>query len=185
MRGTLRVLRPDGILFDILADDGPEAAQHFHLGIAHDVGIERVGWLHRDETEQLQQVILNHVPQGAGFFIITGPRPDAFRFADGNLDVVDIFVVPDRLENAVGEPDDHEVLDGLFAQIMIDPENLRLVEDLAGDFIDLLRGSQITSDRLFDDDPGIGRRQLAGGVARPDLANPSQTEAKELGGILR
>ncbi len=164
MRSSLRILRPDGVLFDILADDGPEAAQHFHLGIAHHVGIERVGRFHRDEAEQLQEVILNHVPQGAGLFIIAGPGPDAFRFADGNLDMVDIFVVPDRLEDAVGEPDDHEVLDGLFAQIVVDAENLRFVEDLAGDFVDLLRRSEVSTDGLFNDDPGVGRR--AGGRGR-------------------
>ncbi len=108
--------------------DGPEAAEDFHLGVAHHVGIERVGRFHRDQTEQLKHMVLYHVAQAPRLLRSSWPGPDAFRFAHRDLHMVDILVVPDRLEDAVGEPHDHEILDRLFAQIMIDAENLRFVE---------------------------------------------------------
>jgi hypothetical protein len=43
--------------------------------------------------------------------------------------VVHEVAVPDRLEDAVGEPKGEDVLDRLLAQIMIDAEDLGLIED--------------------------------------------------------
>jgi hypothetical protein len=100
---------------------------------------------------------LDHVTQRAGFFIVARPGSDSFRLTHGNLDVVDVFVVPDGLENAVGEAHDHEILDRFLAQIMIDAKNLRFVEDPSRHRVDRLRRGQIAPDRLFDDDPCVGR----------------------------
>ena len=54
---------------------------------------------------------------------------DAERLGDGDLHVVDPAGVPQRLEEGVGEPGDEEVLDALLAEVVVDPEDLRLVED--------------------------------------------------------
>jgi len=42
--------------------------------------------------------------------------------------VVDVFLVPERLEDAVGEAEDQQVLDGLLAEIMVDAIRLALRE---------------------------------------------------------
>ena len=47
----------------------------------------------------------------------------------GDLDVVDVVAVPDRLEQPVGEAEREHVLDGLLAQVVVDAEDLVLVED--------------------------------------------------------
>ena len=73
-------------------------------------------------------MVLHHVAQGAGFFVVAGSGADAFRFAHSDLHVIDVLVVPNRLEDAVGEPDDHQILNGFFPQIVIDAEDLRFVE---------------------------------------------------------
>ena len=130
-------------------------------------------------------MVLHHVAQRAGFFVVAGSGPDAFRFAHRDLHMIDVFVVPDRLEDAVGEPDDHQILNRLFAQIVIDPEDLRFIEDAARDFVDGLRGGQITPDRFFDDNAGIGRMGLRLSCQSGTWSSPSQTEVKELGGMLR
>ena len=127
-------------------------------------------------------MVLNHVAQRAGFLVIGGPGADAFCFADRDLDVVDVLVIPNRLEDAVGESNHHEVLDGLFAQIVVDPEDLRLVEDASGHGVDLLRGGKIAADGFFDDDPGI-RPVPTNGEFR--ISSPSQTAVNELGGMLK
>ena len=142
---------------DILIGDGPEAAEDFHLRVAHHIRIERIGGLHRDQAEQLQHVVLYHVAQGTGFFVVAGPGSDAFRFAHRDLHVIDVLVVPNRLEDAVGKPDDHQILNGFFPQIVIDAEDLRFVEHAPRHAVDGLGGGQIAADRFLDDDAGVGR----------------------------
>ena len=97
-------------------------------------------------------MILDHIPQSAGFFIIRGSRSHAFGFADGDLNMVDVFMIPDRLEDAVGKTYDHKILNRLFAKIMIDSENLRFVEDSARHFVDGFCRGQVAPNRFFDYD---------------------------------
>jgi len=40
------------------------------------------------------------------------------------LHVADVVAVPDRLEQAVGEAEGQDVVDRLFAQEVVDPEDL-------------------------------------------------------------
>ena len=108
-------------------------------------------------------MVLNHVAQRARFLIVAGSRSHAFRLTDGNLDVIDILMVPDRFENTVGKPDHHKILNRLFPEIVIDPENLRFIEHLAGHFIDLLGRGQVAPHRFFDDDSRVGRGGGRGG----------------------
>ena len=51
---------------------------------------------------------------------------DADRLGHGDLHVVDVIAVPQRLEDAVGEPEHHDVLDRLLAEIMVDAIDLAL-----------------------------------------------------------
>jgi hypothetical protein len=67
-------------------------------------------------------VVLHHVAQGAGLFVITAAAAfHAEVFRAGDLDVADVFAVPERFENRVGETQDHEVLRGLLAEVVVDP----------------------------------------------------------------
>ena len=159
MRHPLSVLGTDSDVLNIPIGDRPETAENFHLRVAHHIRIERVGGLHCDQAEQLQHVILHHVAQGPGFFVVAGPGPDAFRFTHRDLHMIDVLVVPNRLEDAVGEPDDHEILNGFLPQIVIDAEDLRFVEHASRHTVDGLRGGQIAADRFLDDDAGIGGMQ--------------------------
>ena len=49
-------------------------------------------------------MVLEHVSQNPGFLVVPGAAPDNRLFRRGNLDVVDIIAVPDRLKNRVGKP---------------------------------------------------------------------------------
>src|SRR3954454_2201990 len=64
-------------------------------------------------------MVWHHVAQSARCIIELAPALDVHRFRHGNLDMVDEMPVPDRLEQAVGEPKDHDVLDRLLAEIMV------------------------------------------------------------------
>ena len=63
--------------------------------------------------------------------VVAGARADADVLGRGDLDVVDVVAVPDRLEHVVREPERHHVLDGLLAQVVVDAEDLALAEDAA------------------------------------------------------
>ena len=104
--------------------------EHFELLVADDVRIERVGRLHADEREQLQQMVLHHVAQRARRLVVSRPGADAFFFRHGNLHVVDLLLVEQRLEDAVREAQDQDVLNGLFSEVVIDPVYLALGEYL-------------------------------------------------------
>jgi hypothetical protein len=96
-------------------------------------------------------VVLDDVAQGSGF-LVEGPAAfDAEGFGGGDLDVVDVVAVPDRLEDAVGEAEDEDVLDGLFAEVVVDAEDLALGEDGVDLAIEFLGGFEVVAEGLFDD----------------------------------
>ncbi len=107
------------------------------LLVADDVGVERAGRFHADQRHQLQDVVLHHVAQRAGALVVSGPRADAFGLGDGDLHVVDVLLIEQRLEDAVREAQDQDVLDGFLAEIVIDAIDLPLVE----------RGGELVVDR--------------------------------------
>ena len=74
--------------------------------------------------------------------------------------MIDIFVVPDRLKNAVGKPQDHDVLDRFLAQIMVDPEDLGLVKDLSDDRINLPGRLKVSPDGLLHNDSAEWGRRI-------------------------
>ena len=74
-----------------------------------------------------------------------------------DLDVLDVVAVPDRLEDRVPEPQHQDVLDGLFAEVVIDSIDLRLVEVAADQIVELARRLEVAAERLLDDH-AAGRR---------------------------
>ena len=81
-------------------------------------------------ADQLQDVIRHHVAQSARLIVIAAALFDADRFRDGDLHVIDVAAIPDRLENTVGETKHQDVLDGFFAEVMIDAVDLLFADDL-------------------------------------------------------
>ena len=102
--------------------------QRIHLAVPDTLGRECDRRLHRDQRQQLHQVVLDHVAQCAGTFVVRGTALDTDRLRRRDLHVIDVPPVPDRLEHAVRETEHHQVLDGLLPEVVIDPEDLFLVE---------------------------------------------------------
>ncbi|MNP03877.1 hypothetical protein D3C76_957750 [compost metagenome] len=98
-------------------------------------------------------MIGHHVPQGAGVFVETATGFDADGFGGGDLHVVDVMVVPERFEQAVGEPADQDVLHGLLAQIVIDAIDLLFRHDLEQAGVQGLGGLQVGTEGFFDHHP--------------------------------
>ena len=127
--------------------------QDLDLLVAQRIGLERGGRLHRHEAHELQQVVLQHVADGAGLLVERAAVLDADRLGHRDLHVVDVAPVPERLEDAVAEAEDQQVPDRLLAEVVVDAVDLRLAEDLADLAVELLRRVEVVAERLLDDDP--------------------------------
>ncbi len=137
----------------VLAGDRAQRPQHLDLLVAHRVRIEIGRRLHGHQAQQLQHMVLHHVAQGAVIVVIAPAALHPHRLADGDLHVLDGDLVPQRLEQGVGEAQGQEVLDRLLAQIVVDAEDLALAESAAEGVVDHLAGGQVAADRLFHDHP--------------------------------
>ena len=129
---------------------GPGGGEHLLL-LGPQLGrLEGGGLLHGGQRQQLEQVILDDVPRGPDAVVVAGPATDADVFGHGDLHMIDVVVVPHRLEQLVGEPQRHHVLHGFLAQIVIDAEHRRGREHARDDPVQLLGTGQIVTERLLD-----------------------------------
>ena len=147
------VLATDDVLADLVRRHLADRPDHLDLLVAEGVGIERRRRLHRHEAHQLEQVVLEEVAAGARLLVERAAVLDPDRLGDGDLDMVDVAAVPDRLEDPVAEPEDEEVADRLLAEVVIDPIDLRLAEDLADLAVEPDRRLEVVAEGLLDDDP--------------------------------
>ncbi len=115
------------------------------LLVAHGVGVEGHRRLHRDEAQELEHVVLHHVAQRARLLVIRPARLHADRLAHRDRHAVAVLAVPQRLEG--------DVLDGLLAEIVVNPVDLPLAEHPRDQPVQLLGALEIAAERLLDDDP--------------------------------
>ncbi len=98
-------------------------------------------------------MICNHVAQSSGLFVVTRACANTTSFSRGDLDVVDIVAIPDRLEHRISETKDKYVLHRIFAEVVIDAINLTLFEHLGNGGVQSFRRFEISPERFFNDDP--------------------------------
>jgi hypothetical protein len=67
--------------------------------------------------------------------------------------MVDMIAVPDRLEHAVGKAQHQDILDRFLAEVVIDPVNLLLVEQLQQRVVQLFGGSEVSAEWFFHHQP--------------------------------
>ncbi len=98
-------------------------------------------------------MVLEDVAHRASLFVEGGAALDPERLGDRDLHVVDELAVPDRLENAVCKAQRQHVLDGLLAEVVVDPEDLVLGEVLADQRVQARAPTSGRAERLLDDQP--------------------------------
>jgi len=79
------------------ADQWSQRAQNFDFFVADRIGMKIERGLHGHEAEKLHQVILHHVAQGTGSFVVSAATFHTERFGGGNLHVIDVTMIPERL----------------------------------------------------------------------------------------
>ena len=115
------------------------------------VGLEGDRLLHTDEGEQLKQVVLDDVARGADAVVVAGSTADADVLGHGDLYMVDVVAVPHRLVQLVGEAQGQDVLHRLLAEVVVDPEDRILREDLLDHVVELAGALEVVPERLLDD----------------------------------
>ena len=68
--------------------------------------------------------VLHHVANDAKLVKVSASALGADLLLESDLDVVDALTVPDRSKDDISKPQDHQVLDHLLAEIVIDAVNL-------------------------------------------------------------
>src|SRR5215472_3712224 len=96
-------------------------------------------------------MVLDHVRQRASFLIIAPPAVDADGFRRGDLYIVHIPAIPDRLEDPVAEAEGQDVLHRLFSEVMVDAVNFAFIENLVQPIAQLLCACQIMPEGFFHD----------------------------------
>ncbi len=138
--------------------------------------------LHGCEAYELEDVALDHVPDHAGLLVVAPPAlyPDCLRGRD--LDVVYVIPVPDGLEYHVGKAKRQDVLDRLLSQVVVDPVDLVLAEDVVDGGVQLMGGPLVYAEGLLHHYPPPGRVRAS--ELRPaQLAHDYREELRRSGQI--
>ena len=93
------------------------------------MGGEALGLLHREQGENLEEVILHDVAYDAVLVEVAGSVFDADVFLPADVDTGDMLGAPHGPEDLVGETQHEQILDHFLAEIVVDAEGLRLGED--------------------------------------------------------
>ncbi len=98
----------------------------------------------------------HHVPQGAGLLVEVTTRLHAHGFRRGDLHVINVVVVPERLEQRVGKATDQDVLYRFLAQVVVDPIDLLLFHVCQQALVQRLGTGQVGAEGLLHHQPAIG-----------------------------
>ena len=116
------------------------------------------GWgLHCEQGGDLEEVVLDDVPDRPGFLIEPPSTLDAEVLGHRDLHALDVHPVPDRLEEGVRKPEVEEVHDRLLPEEVVDTEDRFLGERRVKGRVQLLRRCEVAPERLLDDHASIRR----------------------------
>ena len=118
-------------------------------------------------------MVLEHVAHHPRLLVVLAPMLHAHGLRRGDLHVVHMVAVPQRLEDRVGEAEDQEVLDRLLAQVVIDAVDLVLGEGADGRARSALRALS----RLRPNGFSMMTRDPGPLLAGPAPAAPGRTAA--------
>src|SRR5262249_39594909 len=136
---------------DVIHGEAADGFEDLDLLVANRFAVGPSGRFHRQVAQDLEQMVLNYVANGAGFVVERAAPLDAEIFGHRDLHALDAIPVPERLDEAVGEADEQHVMHRPFAQVMVDAEDRALVEAAEQRAVEGLGRREIATERLFDD----------------------------------
>ena len=111
--------------------------------------------LHRDGGEHLHEVIDDDIAERPDRIVEVTAVRDAEVLGHGDLHAVDVVAVPHGLEHRVHEAQVEDLLEAHLAEVVVDPEDLRLVDVLVQVGGEGPRRLEVVAERLLDDDPAV------------------------------
>src|SRR5678816_339978 len=132
-------MRSDAFLVSIAAElaahsvvgsDGPHGSKSSLLFGPQAIRIAADGRPHREQRNDLQHMVLHHMADYTHLFVETSSALCTQSLGHCDL-ALDVVAVPYRLQKRVRKAEVEQILDRLFAEIMIDPENRRFGEGFA------------------------------------------------------
>ncbi len=123
-------------------------------------------------------MVWHHVPQRPRFLVVAAAMLDPDALGCRDLHVIDVAAIPHRLKDAICKPEDQDVLDGLFAEVVIDPVNLAFIQHLPEFVIERSGGSQVVTERLLNDDAAPGAAGLERETLHAELPNDLAEETR-------
>ena len=103
-------------------------------------------------------MVLHHVTQLTHAIVISPTTLDPHLFRNRDLNVVDATLIPLRVDKPVSKSQHQEVLDRLFAKVVIDAVDILLFEKSCECFIDLTRGIEALANGFFKHDAAWARQ---------------------------
>ena len=152
---ALGILAPCSKIRYRLAGDRAQRVQHIHFFAANIVCVIGNRRLHRHQAQQLEQMVLHHVAQCTGMFVVASAFLNAQRLRNRDGHMVHIAAVPDRLEDRIGKTHGEDVLHGLLAEEVIDTEYLLFTEELGQNIIDRAERIQVMAQWFFNNDAHV------------------------------
>ena len=128
---------------------------------------------HRAQADHLHQVIDHDVAQRPDRIVEVAAVLDPEVLGHRDLDCRDVVPAPDGLEHRIREPEEDDLLGPHLPEVVVDPEELGLVDVLVELFRQSVRGGQVVTERLLDDDT---RR-----LGQPRLGQPLDDGREEEG----
>ena len=117
---------------DLLGRHRPDGVQHLHLLVAHRLGLRTTtGGSIATSVSSWKMWFWTMSRTTPGRVVVAAAPLHAELLGHRDLHVVDVAPVPDRLEDAVGEAEDQDVLDRLLAEVVVDAVDLVLAQDAA------------------------------------------------------
>ena len=115
--------------------------------------------LHCGQANQLQQMVLHHVAQRADAIIEINTATNAELLGNRDLHMINSATPPQWFKKRVCEAQCEQVLDGLFAQVVIDAIDLVLSETSTDLVVYFGRRRKISPQRFLENDAAVGRYQ--------------------------
>ena len=135
------------------------------LAVVDDVHPVARGGLHRDEAQDLQEMVLHDVAHRPDRVVEVPAVGDVEVLSHRDLHGGDEVPVPDRLEDRVREAEVEDVLDGHLPEEVVDAVELGLVDVRVQLGVQRARRREVVAERLLDDDARVGRHACFGQAA--------------------
>ena len=156
----------------------PDRSVERDLRVLERLRVAAGGRLHRGHPDHLHQVVDDDVAQRADRVVEVTAILDSEVLGHRDLDGFDVVPVPDRLEHRVREPEVEDLLEAHLPEVVVDPQELRLVDVLV-QLVGELRVRRPDRGRTAS-----RRRPSRSSSARP-RRGPSTTVPNRNGGISR